>query len=199
MAENKAVIIFIRKPELGKVKTRLAKGVGQEKALEIYNKLLEHTRKESLKVDCDRFLFYEGEIDTQDQWSDSDFQKFVQCSGDLGSKMKHAFTIALAKYEQVLIIGSDCPEISHKDIERGFFELEEHDVVIGPARDGGYYLLGMSALQLFLFDDMPWSEENLLEESIIRVQDRGLQYALLKTKSDIDYKEDWEEFKHLLD
>ena len=199
MAENKAVIIFIRKPELGKVKTRLAKGVGQEKALEIYNKLLEHTRKESLKVDCDRFLFYEGEIDTQDQWSDSDFQKFVQCSGDLGSKMKHAFTIALAKYEQVLIIGSDCPEISHKDIKRGFFELEEHDVVIGPARDGGYYLLGMSALQLFLFDDMPWSEENLLEESIIRVQDRGLQYALLKTKSDIDYKEDWEEFKHLLD
>lgn len=198
MAQDNAIIIFIRKPELGKVKTRLAKAVGKEKALEIYQKLLDHTRKEALKVDCDRLLFYEGEIDMQDEWSETDFQKFAQSNGDLGDKMKHAFSIALAKYDQVLIVGSDCPEITHKDIDRGFYELEEHDVVIGPARDGGYYLLGMSALQLFLFDNMPWSTETLLEESIIRVQDRSLQYALLKTKSDIDFKEDWEEFKHLL-
>lgn len=197
MDQNKAIIIFIRKPELGKVKTRLAKAVGQEQALDIYKKLLYHTRIESLKVDCDRLLFYEGEIDHKDEWSADQFHKYQQVNGDLGAKMEHAFTEALKKYEHVLIIGSDCPEITHKDIERGFFELEEHDVVMGPARDGGYYLLGMSALQLFLFDNMPWSTEQLLEESIMRVQDRGLLYALLKTKSDIDYKEDWEEFKHL--
>lgn len=199
MSHSKALIIFIRKPELGKVKTRLAKEVGAEKALDIYTQLLEHTKKVALEVSCDRLLFYEGEIDQNDSWSSEHFKKFKQKGKDLGQKMEHAFDVALESYESVVIIGSDCAELNKNDIETAFYELDEHDVVIGPARDGGYYLLGVTDPQLFLFDNMPWSEDNLLEETIFAIQDRGLMYALLKTKSDIDFKEDWEAYKHLLD
>lgn len=199
MSGSKAIIIFIRKPELGKVKTRLAKEVGDTEALAIYHKLLNHTKKVALQCDCDRLLFYAGEIDENDDWSTNDFKKYKQRGRDLGERMQNAFEIALEQYKTVMIIGSDCPELSVKDIDRAFIEAEEHDVVIGPANDGGYYLLGMSDPQLFLFQNMPWSEEDLLEKTIFAIQDRGLMYALLKTKSDIDFKDDWEQFKHLVE
>lgn len=196
MSQTKALIIFIRKPELGKVKTRLANGVGKQKALEIYKALLEHTKKVALSIDCDRLLFYEGAIEENDGWDSKDFKKFTQIKGDLGQKMQHAFEEALKHYRTAVIVGSDCPEITKRDIDTAFYEAEENDVVIGPATDGGYYLLGMTDPQFFLFENMPWSEDNLLEKSIFAVQDRGLLYALLKTKSDVDYKEDWEALKH---
>lgn len=198
MSESKALIIFVRTPELGKVKTRIARSVGDEKALKIYRALMSHTRKVAEEVDCERYLFYAGEVDHHDEWNPKNFEKFLQAKGDLGQKMEDAFETVIRKTSPVVIIGSDCAELTPKDIDRAFTELEDNDIVIGPANDGGYYLLGMNDLQLFLFDDMPWSEENLLEESIIRIQDRGLRYSLLQTKSDVDYIEDWEESKHLI-
>ena len=180
------------------VKTRIAKTHGDECALDIYEKLLNHTRIVCQQVDCERYLFYAGEIDRDDSWDNKLFNKFLQQGNDLGQRMQDAFETVIRKTSPVLIIGSDCAALTAEDIERAFIELEENDVVIGPAEDGGYYLLGMNDLQLFLFQDMPWSQDNLIEETIFRIQDRGLRYSLLSTKSDIDYYEDWEKQKHLI-
>ena len=190
-----ALIVFVRKAELGKVKTRIAKAVGKETALDIYKQLITHTRKVVEQVQCEKYVFYAGEIDHEDEWNSKDFEKFLQVKGDLGDKMQDSFETVIRKTSPVLIIGSDCPELTTDDIERAFLELEDNDVVIGPAVDGGYYLLGMNDLQLFLFEDMPWSEEELIQETIFKIQDRGLRYSLLSTKSDVDYIEDWNEHK----
>ncbi len=193
-----ALIIFVRKATLGKVKTRIAKTHGDETALSIYTQLLDHTRIVAEQVPCERYLFYSEDIDHNDSWSPDAFSKFLQQGNDLGAKMQDAFETVLRKTSPVIIIGSDCASLTEEDIRRAFHELEDNDVVIGPANDGGYYLLGMNDLQLFLFQDMPWSQENLIEETIFKIQDRGLRYALLSTKSDIDYYEDWEDQKHLI-
>lgn len=193
-----ALIVFVRKAELGKVKTRIAKTHGDEVALEIYEKLLDHTRIVAEQVNCERYLFYAGEIDNDDAWDGKKFSKFLQQGADLGEKMQDAFETVIRKTTPVLIIGSDCAALTSEDIERAFIELEDNDVVIGPAVDGGYYLLGMNDLQLFLFQDMSWSQESLIEETIFKIQDRGLRYSLLSTKSDVDYHEDWENQKHLV-
>ena len=197
MKEN-ALIVFVKNPEPGKVKTRIANAVGNDEAISIYKQLLQFTAKIAKGVDCERYVFYFPLVLEGDMFDSAYFHKKLQIKGNLGDKMQTAFASVLAKHKHVLIIGSDCAELTSHDIQRGFDELEENDVVIGPAKDGGYYLLGMNDLQMFLFKDMPWSEDSLLDESIIRVQDRGLNYSLLNIKSDIDYIEDWEEHKHLL-
>jgi len=195
---EKALIIFVKNLEPGKVKTRISKAIGNDKALEIYGKLLGHTRKLAASVDCERYVFYWPLLIEEDEWANDTFHKRLQRGHDLGEKMQNAFEEILQKHDKVVIIGSDSAEMTKGDVESAFYELDENDVVIGPARDGGYYLLGMNDLQLFLFQDMPWSEEQLLEESIIKTQDRGLTYALLRTRSDVDFIEDWEASKHLI-
>jgi rSAM/selenodomain-associated transferase 1 len=197
MNEN-ALIVFVKNPEPGKVKTRIAASVGNDKAIEIYNQLLNYTSKITQQVDCERYIYYFPLVLEDDMFPNSSFHKKLQIKGDLGQKMQAAFSEILSKHKRVVIIGSDCLELNADDITRAFEELEDNDVAIGPAKDGGYYLLGMNDLQLFLFKDMPWSEKGLLDESIIRVQDRGLNYSLLNMKSDIDFIEDWEAQKHLI-
>jgi len=196
--KDNALIVFVKNPEPGKVKTRIAKTVGNDKAISIYNELLHFTAKIAKGVDCERYVFYFPLVLEDDMFDSAYFHKDLQIKGDLGQKMQAAFSKILSKHKHAVIIGSDCAELTSADIQRSFDELEENDVAIGPAKDGGYYLLGMNDLQLFLFRDMPWSEDSLLDESIIRIQDRGLNYSLLNIKSDIDYIEDWEKHKHLV-
>lgn len=195
MKEN-ALIIFVKNPEPGKVKTRIAEAVGNEKAVEIYNQLLKYTANLASGLSCEVYVYYFPLVLENDMFGD--VNRRLQVKGDLGIKMQTAFSEILSKHQKAVIIGSDCAELNRDDIERAFEELEENDVVIGPAKDGGYYLLGMNHLQLFLFKDMPWSEDGVLDQSIMRVQDRGLNYSLLNMKSDIDRIEDWEAQKHLL-
>ena len=154
---SKALIIFIKNPEKGKVKTRLAKTVGDDKALQIYLALMEHTRAIALSVEAQRYLFYSQSIGEQDDWSDQQFIKKIQASGDLGQRMEQAFSKALAENEKVLIIGSDCASLIATIVEQAFVALDDHDYVLGPAMDGGYYLLGMKKPSAFLFDQMPWN------------------------------------------
>ena len=198
MKEN-ALIIFVKNPEPGKVKTRIAASVGNDKAIDIYKQLLQFTSKIAQGVDCERYVYYFPLVLEEDVFPSTEFQKNLQIKGDLGQKMQAAFSEIVNKHKSAVIIGSDCAELTPSDIQRAFEELEENDVVIGPANDGGYYLLGMNDLQLFLFKDMPWSGDDLLDETIMKVQDRGLNYSLLNMKSDIDYIEDWEAHKHLVE
>ena len=190
MVDN-ALIIFIKNPELGKVKTRLAKTVGDEKALIIYKALMAHTRDIALAVSTDRLLFYSQEIHPNDQWSTTNFKKHLQATGDLGTKMKTAFQQAFQDHQKVVIIGSDCASLTPAIVEVAFQQLDKHDFVIGPALDGGYYLLGMNQYEPSVFDDIEWSTASVLEDTKQRIKELKKDYVLLPALSDIDYEEDW--------
>lgn len=118
----------------------------------------------------------------------------MQASGDLGKRIKRAFEEVLEKESKAVIIGSDCPEISSKLIDEAFSKLDLADVVIGPAHDGGYYLLGIKTMYKFLFEDMPWSTEHLFSVTTERIKEQQLLFTLLPTLSDLDNSEDLGKF-----
>ncbi len=189
---KKALIIFVRNPELGKVKTRLANTLGDEKALDIYNKLLQHTLEIAVATVATKYVFYFDKIEDEDIWNADGFLKILQKDGDLGDKMEAAFLGLFNKgYESVVIIGSDCFELTTNIINDAFSHLEIVDVVIGPANDGGYYLLGMKKLFLFIFKNKKWSTEIVFNETIQELRDENISYRTLAVLTDVDTEEDW--------
>ena len=211
-AEN-ALIIFIKNPQLGKVKTRLAKTVGDEKALEIYLELSKITR-ENCQILSQRtqilrgqstiqpYVFYSDFINKNDDWANDIFEKAVQSGDDLGDRMSNAFALILQNHAKACVIGSDCPTLSTAILESAFEALDSHDFVVGPSTDGGYYLLGIknttpqSPLD-FLFKNMVWSTENVLLETLKRIKAQQKTVALLPDLTDVDEEKDWFAFKQL--
>jgi len=185
---KQALIIFARKPELGKVKTRLAKTVGDEKALEIYKKLLSHTKSVISKIDCTKYVFLTKELN-DDFWYGLNTE--LQQGESLGERMLYALELLFKKgHKNVLIIGTDCPSISEKIIYSGFTNLKNHDAVVGPAQDGGYYLLGMNQLHTSLFEGITWSSEVVLEQTVEKMNVENLSYFTLPTLNDVDEEKD---------
>lgn len=192
MSQQAVIIVFVKNPELGKVKTRLAQGVGDQMALKIYKALLQHTKEVVLEIDTNRLLFYSQVIAHNDGWQASDFEKYLQSDGDLGQKMSEAFKQAFQHGTPVLIVGSDCAQINSNIIKEGLEQLQNHDFVIGPAEDGGYYLLGMKNFQPSVFQDIEWSTETVLSKTLNIIDNNKWTYHLLPELSDIDYIEDWQ-------
>ena len=191
-AAKPVLIVFVKNPELGKVKTRLAQGVGDQMALRIYKALLEHTKKITLKAKAERLLFYSDHIAEEDGWSTADFHKYLQSNGGLGNRMSAAFAQAFKHGSPVLIIGSDCAQMDISIIEKGIEQLAHHDFVVGPAEDGGYYLLGMRTFRPSVFENIEWSTENVLSSTLEIMNTNNWSYYMLPELSDIDYAEDWE-------
>ena len=189
-----ALIIFVRNPELGKVKTRLARDVGDEEALAIYKALLGHTRNTALQVNAERLLFYSQAIRENDGWPMKHFTKRRQEGTDIGERMQHAFETALTKADKAVIVGSDIAQINARIIEQAFAALDEADFVIGPALDGGYYLLGMKQTTPTLFQNMQWSTSQVCSQTLQRIQQLGKTYREVDTLPDIDYASDWEQY-----
>jgi rSAM/selenodomain-associated transferase 1 len=187
-----ALITFIKNPEKGKVKTRIAATVGDDKALAIYKALMEHTRNVALATNTNRLLFYSEQINFKDKWSNEDFQKALQAEGDLGDKIKNAFATAFEQNEKVVIIGSDCASLTPDIVSDAFAKLEDHDFVIGPAMDGGYYLVGMSYFEPSLFENITWSTDSVFPDTMKVIEGLGKTCGLLPELSDIDFEEDWE-------
>lgn len=188
---EEALIIFVKNPEIGKVKTRLAESIGDEKALEIYLKLLERTLAITQPLVMDKFVYYSPEIIHDDQWNEALFYKAKQSDGDLGTKMQMAFEERFAVgYQRVCIIGSDCYELNSQIIEQAFAELRQHDTVIGPSTDGGYYLLGMKTLHRALFTNKPWSTDQVSAQTIADIKEQKLSCFLLPELTDIDREDD---------
>ena len=185
------LIIFVRNPIPGKVKTRLAKTIGHDKALEVYNELVAHTHAVAKKISFDKAVFYSDEIIQDDVFDLKSFQKYDQEGSDLGKRMLNAFKLAFGKrYRRVVIIGSDSFEISPKIIKQAFDELAYNNFVIGPSHDGGYYLLGMSALHVSLFKNKRWSHDEVLQDTLIDIRNMNGSYKLLKELIDVDTEED---------
>lgn len=187
-----ALILFVRNPELGKVKTRLAATVGQEAALRIYRQLLQHTLHITQSLPARKYVFYAGAVPQSDSWQAAGYRQRLQSEGDLGEKMRRAFeTVFGDGCQQAVIIGSDCPELTSPIVALAFEQLRHHDVVIGPAEDGGYYLLGMKMVHPALFAGMQWSTATVYDATMRSIRQLGLDAYILPRLADIDTEEDW--------
>ena len=190
MSKN-LLIVFTRNPELGKVKTRLAKTVGNAIALKIYTFLLERTRDIAVQVSADKAVYYSVKVRENDIWDANNFQKHQQVGEDLGIRMLHAFKNGFkAGYEKVMIIGSDLYDLTAETIENAFIALEDNEVVIGPAEDGGYYLLGMNSLEEKVFKNKKWGTETVRKNTLEELKDKKV--FLLEELNDVDVFEDIE-------
>jgi hypothetical protein len=189
-----ALLIFVKNPIPGQTKTRLASDVGNDMALRMYHVLCDWTREQALGLTkADRYLYYSNEVTANDAWPNDAFHKRLQHqTPDLGARMLAGFDAAFdAGHGKVIIIGSDCPGIDTDYLREAFAALDEHDVVIGPALDGGYTLLGMRTLAPALFEDVAWSTAEVLPTTLDRAEAAGLTVHQLTPLSDVDYLEDW--------
>lgn len=182
------VIVFVKNIKLGKVKTRLAKTIGNQGAFEVYKELVEITEKATSKVEADKRIYFSDAIlDTK--WVG--FEKFVQQGEDLGARMKNAFGQGFADgYERIVLIGSDLPDINASHIYKGLKALEHSETVFGPAIDGGYYLIGLSKIHDCVFENKPWSQSILLHETLSELKSKNITFSILETLNDIDTFED---------
>lgn len=187
---QQALLILTRNPELGKCKTRLAATIGDAAALAIYTFLLEHTASITRKIaHTDKHVFYSERLGDGQIWDPAVFKGHVQRGPDLGARIQHAFEEAFAAgYTRVVLIGSDLYELYPADLEAAFASLETHQAVVGPATDGGYYLLGLTCLVPALFRGKAWGTDTVLEATLKDLE--GIPTFLLPVRNDIDRYED---------
>lgn len=191
---NNLLLIFTRNPELGKGKRRLAATVGDEAALDIYKFLLDHTVAITKNLYAEKEVYYSEEIWENDIWDNQKFGKKLQVGKDLGLRMANAFQEGFQnEYQKIIIIGSDMLDLSQEDLENAFKSLEKNDFVVGPAEDGGYYLLGMKKFMPALFKNKTWGTETVLKDTLADLENENT--ALLETKNDVDYYEDIKDIK----
>ena len=183
------ILVFVRNPELGKVKTRLAKTIGDKDALKIYTILLQHTESVLHKVSSDKVVYYSEEIQSNDLWDNALYQKKLQKGADLGARMQNAFETAFKDTpEKVVIVGSDLFDLNPNHIKEAFTALENHEVVLGPSLDGGYYLLGMKKMNPTVFKNKQWGTDSVLESTLKNLNQQNVK--LLEALNDIDTFED---------
>jgi uncharacterized protein len=186
-----AVIIFVRHPQLGRVKTRLASTMGDEKAMAIYKILLQHTYSLIQNSTIPVYVYYTDNIVQDDLWQGKNIIKKQQNGTDLGSRISNAFShVFAAGHQKVIIIGSDCYELTAPVLIAAFNTLEQKDAVIGPAADGGYYLLGLKKMLPAVFENIRWSTDSVKDETINILKEHNYTFSLLQTLTDVDEEKD---------
>ena len=185
------LIIFLRAPRVGEVKTRLASKLSREGACAAYRQLVDTLVRNLRKLSNVELCYAptDGEKEIA-HWLQPGWTSLPQSEGDLGARLNDAFARGPA-----LIIGSDCPYITPKDVREADEALQSHDVVIGPATDGGYWLIGLKQPRPELFTNIRWSSDSVLAETLSRVRAAGLKLHLLRILGDVDTAEDWEAFQ----
>ena len=194
---KRQLLVFTKNPQLGKVKTRLAKSIGEEKALFIFQKLIEKTAQTIGSISVHKSLYYSEFIENGDLWDTQVSEKKIQNGNTLGERMSNAFQDGFEKgFEQIVIIGTDLWDLESSDIDQAFKVLETNTAVIGPATDGGYYLLGLSLWMPEVFKNKIWGTASILNDTMDHFKERKV--VLLKPKNDVDYYEDLRTFPELL-
>lgn len=192
-----ALIVFAKPPILGKVKSRIAKTLGEEKALEIYLRLLELTKQilvDFSKVsNCKVVIYWDSFIPENSQFK-ALFEERLQSSGDLGIKMSQAFMELAKEARDIAIIGTDCPYLQVSHLNLAFEAMLNGESCIGPAWDGGYYLLGLKEPALHWFEGIPWSTPEVFSLTKDKFSNLNLPLRILPQLRDIDTAEDWDFF-----
>jgi len=183
------LIIFCKNPILGQCKTRLAASIGPESALAVYDFLLRHTAQVTSQVLAKRIVYYSQEILQNDVFNPEYFDKDLQHGDDLGARMANALQNSFAKGAQkAIIVGSDLYDFNPELVHQAFKALDTHQTVIGPATDGGYYLIGMTQLNAAVFKDKNWGGPSVFRDTLSNLRP-DLPF-LLPEKNDIDKLED---------
>ncbi len=191
MNKSSLLIIFTKNPEHGLVKTRLATSIGDEKALEIYETLRHHTANITAPLDVEQTAYYSRFIPSTDIFLSSNCHGQLQIGENLGDRMLHAINTGFdAGFHHIVLIGTDCYELSSAILESAFEALERSEAVIGPASDGGFYLIGMNMPIPELFLQRQWSTSNVLRETIDILHQFAITHELLPELSDIDTFDD---------
>ncbi len=185
------LIVFVKNLELGNVKTRLANFIGDQNALIVYEALVDKTRETIEHLSVKKAIYYSNYIDEYDKFSNDKFSKRLQLGDDLGNRMHNTFqSVFNLGFKKAVIIGSDCWDLTPEIIEAAFEKLDTHDFVLGPAVDGGYYLMGMKEMLSDVFNNKQWSTANVLVDTLIDIDNASKTKALLPTLSDVDYLAD---------
>jgi rSAM/selenodomain-associated transferase 1 len=194
-SRQEKAILFTRYPEAGKVKTRLIPALGPEGACELHRKMTELSLRQIRELSAFRPLSIEvcfegGRKNLMKEWLGPDLGFSPQAQGDLGHRMEKAFQEAFRSgFESVVLIGSDCPDRTANVMEKAFEGLKNNDLVLGPALDGGYYLIGLRKPQP-LFAHIPWGSPEVFNLTREKAQALGLKVLFLETLQDIDRPED---------
>jgi rSAM/selenodomain-associated transferase 1 len=183
--QNHLLLIFARTPEYGKVKKRLAIELGNAKALAIHQRLLGHT----LEMVNKSGIAYKVYL-SEEPHAKQEFSYELQAGENLGERMNNALQTELAQYPKVCLIGSDCLTLTGSHIADAFKQLDTADVVIGPAVDGGYYLIGMKQPYPEIFSALAWGTSAVLENTLKKCSSSGLMVYQLNLLNDIDRPED---------
>ncbi len=191
------LIIFVKYPEPGKVKTRLAEDLGDVQAARIYSIMTHRIIEKTLDPhNYSTVIFYDPADKEREirRWLDiEELRYYPQLGNTLGEKISGAFEKVYANgADKAVIIGSDCIDVSKETVNEALDLLENTDIVLGPAEDGGYYLLGTNKYLPLAFQDIDWSTEHVLSQTIAKIRDNGLNFELLKTLRDIDTVDDLE-------
>jgi len=200
------VVLFTRYPDPGRAKTRLIPHLGEQGAADLQRRMTEHTlaqvEKLRQKRGIDLEIRYEGcDASLIARWLDmEDVCCRPQGPGNLGERMRRAILDAFdAGTERVIVVGCDCPALSPPIIEQALDSLQQYDLVVGPAVDGGYYLIGLRAPSRMhngndrfslVFDDIPWGTDSVLDRTLSNAREGGLSLALLESLADVDRPED---------
>jgi rSAM/selenodomain-associated transferase 1 len=192
--KKEVVLVFQKNAILGKVKTRLASGMGEARALEIYRHLIQSTYSVLEDVSAPVWTYFSDFI--PETVNPPIAKSFVQEGHDLGERMANAIARSFESgMEKVVLIGTDCPTLQSQHLNEAFEALSNSDLVLGPATDGGYYLIGMKSKADYLFEGISWSTSEVLSQTLAVATAHGLHFTLLDELSDIDTQEDWERYR----
>ncbi len=189
------VALMLKAPIAGEVKSRLAKSLGKEAALQAYKQMVEFTIKNVVSAGKIHIHYTpEEQIGLMKSWLGDLFKFMAQGEGDLGDRLKVAAQSEFENWaEKVIFLGGDCPFVTSRMLRDAFEKLGSNDLVIGPAKDGGYYLIGLKIYRPEIFEGINWGKKTVLEETIRQATDLGLTVGLLDELSDVDEIEDWQE------
>ena len=190
MSSKTALIVFAREPRLGRVKTRLARDLGAELALELYQGLVEDVLAVAGRTAAAGRFIYAADLEPAGsffaRWQ-AGFAVVAQTGADLGARMDAAFReVVGAGFDRVILIGSDCPDLTPAILADAAQRLTDHDLVLGPAADGGYYLIGLNRPRPALFAGVDWGTDRVLAQTAARAKALGLRTSLLAERQDID-------------
>ncbi|MCM0042549.1 MAG: TIGR04282 family arsenosugar biosynthesis glycosyltransferase [Algoriphagus sp.] len=191
--KKEVVLVFQRNAVLGKVKTRLASGLGEHRALEIYKHLVQLTYSALEEVPLPIWTFFSDFI--PESTHPTVERSFVQQGQDLGERMANAFAHTFdSGVGKVVLIGTDCPSLQSQHLLQAVEALDHSDLVLGPAYDGGYYLIGMKSRAAYLFEGITWSTSQVLSQTLQVASQHGLLVTLLAVLADMDTLEDWQRY-----
>lgn len=197
--KKQALILFLRAPEKGRVKTRLSARLNEVFVLNLYKAFVLDIL-DTVSSFKHYFLFYwpPDKKEMVETWLGSPHRYHQQQGNNIGSKMAHAFeTVFRQGYDEAILIGTDIPELSRKIIQEAFLQFNGYSTVIGPSLDGGYYLIGMKkeSFSKSVFENIDWSSSKVLEQTCHKLVQCGNSYALVETLDDIDTPEDLDALK----